>query len=208
MEDNLNGRSRTLLAKLLFGILAVLLTAGTVAAQQEEVVTFDSSNTKVEFTLGDVLHTVHGVFKLKSGSIRFYPATGAASGALVVDATSGESGNKSRDKIMHRSILESAQYPEIVFIPQKVLGSAPAQGQSQVNVEGMFRMHGSDHPLTLTVALSVNGDQVAANTQFIVPYQSWGLKNPSTFILRVSDKVQIGISANGHIAKEHARGAK
>lgn len=190
----------------MLGTLAALVTLS--AAAQQQVVTFDTSNTKIDFTLGDVLHTVHGAFKLKSGSIRFDPATGAASGALVVDATSGDSGSNARDKNMHRSILESAKFSEIVFIPQKVVGSVPAQGPSQVNVEGTFRMHGSDHPLTITVAISVNGDQITAKTQFIVPYQAWGLKNPSTFILRVSDKVQIDIAATGHIVKEESAPAK
>lgn len=203
----LNRSPAQLVPKLLFAFLALLLLKASAVAQQE-VVTFDPGSTTVDFTLNDVLHTVHGTFKLKSGMIRFDPATGAASGALVVDATSGDSGNKSRDRKMHREILESDKYPEIVFIPQKVSGSIPAQGRSQVAVQGMFRMHGSDQPLTLTVPLTIDGSQLIANTQFLVPYQVWGLKNPSTFILRVSDNVQINIAANGRIAGEQARAVK
>lgn len=195
MSQKLTGR---VLAKLLL-VLTVLSTNIPLIAQQERVVTFDPANTTVSFTLGDVLHTVRGTFKLKSGSIRFAPETGAASGALVVDATSGDTGNQSRDKKMHREILESDKYPEIVFTAQKVSGSIPAEGTSQVNVQGMFRLHGSDHPLILTVPIAIHGNEVTANTQFDVPYQSWGLKNPSTFILRVSNKVRIVIAANGRI---------
>jgi len=198
-----NRSTGQLLPKLLLGTVALLLLAGTAVAQQE-VVSFDPVETKIDFTLSDVLHTVHGTFKLKNGIIRFDPKTGAASGALVVDGTSGDSGNKSRDKKMNRDILESAKYPEIVFIPQHVSGSVPSQGTSQVNVLGIFRIHGSEHPLTLTVPLSIHGNQVGANMQFVVPYQAWGLKNPSTFILRVSDKVQINITVNGHLTLQQA----
>jgi polyisoprenoid-binding protein YceI len=193
-----------LLPKQLLGILAALVLTASASAQQQEIISFDPNKTKVEFTLGDVLHTVHGTFPLKSGIIRFDPATGAASGALVVDATNGDSGNKSRDRKMERDILESERYPEIVFVPKKVSGSIATQGRSQVEVQGVFRMHGLEHPLILTVPISIDGDHFTANTQFIVPYQSWGLRNPSTFILRVSDKVQINIDANGRIVEQQA----
>jgi hypothetical protein len=33
----------------------------------------------------------------------------------------------------------------------------------------------------------------AATAHFTVPYVKWGMKNPSTFVLRVSDKVQIDV---------------
>jgi polyisoprenoid-binding protein YceI len=206
MEHQMRSRrTRRFWQKILVAVVAVFMAATPAAAQREQVVTFDPDNTKVDFVLGDILHTVHGTFKLKSGVIRFDRTTGAASGALVVDGTSGDSGNKSRDKKMNRDVLESEKYPEIAFIAQKVSGSIPPQGRSQVNVEGVFRMHGSEHPLTLTVPIEVNGDRITASTQFVVPYQKWGLRNPSTLFLRVSDKVEISIAANGRISAEQAR---
>jgi polyisoprenoid-binding protein YceI len=90
---------------------------------------------------------VHGTFRLKSGRIVFDPATGNASGALVVDATSGESGNESRDKRMHTSIIESRKYTEIVFTPGRVEGSLAPQGSSTVQVHGKFRLMNVDHEL-------------------------------------------------------------
>ena len=68
----------------------------------------DPATTQVNFTLGDVLHTVHGTFKLKRGTVKFDPASGHASGLVVVDSTSGDSGSRARDHKMHTEILESA----------------------------------------------------------------------------------------------------
>src|ERR1019366_10560923 len=99
----------------------------------EAVVTLDPAKSQVEFTLESTLHKVHGSFKLKSGTINYDTATGVARGAIVVDATSGNSGNRARDNKMHKDILESARYPEIVFIPEKVSGTE-AQGASRVEV--------------------------------------------------------------------------
>src|SRR6516165_6189083 len=95
-------------------ILLVLLSPLSLYAEQLQV-TLDPAQTKIEWVLGDVLHTVHGTFKMRSGAIVFDPKSGAASGTILVDARSGESGNQSRDQKMQREILESQRYPEITF---------------------------------------------------------------------------------------------
>jgi hypothetical protein len=40
---------------------------------------------------------------------------------------------------------------------------------------------------------------------FVVPYVAWGLKNPSTLFLRVSDKVNIDINAAGRLTSATAQ---
>jgi len=90
--------------------LLLLICALPVAAA-ETAVELDPARTVVTFTLHDVLHTVHGSFKLKRGSMTFDPATGKAAGEMVVDVTSGASGGDTRDRRMHKEILESARYP-------------------------------------------------------------------------------------------------
>jgi len=87
---------------------------------QAYVVNLDPAQTKITFTLDTTLHDVHGTFQLKSGQIHFDKASSKASGAIIVDAQSGDTDNKSRDKKMHQEILESPKYPEIVFTPQQV----------------------------------------------------------------------------------------
>jgi polyisoprenoid-binding protein YceI len=176
-----------------------LLCSGALAVAEQKTFTLDPAQTKVDFTLGDVLHTVQGSFRLKQGTIQLDDTTGQASGMLVVDATSGDSGNKSRDKKMHKEILESEKYPDIVFTPQHFSGVLPSQGKSQLIVEGVFNIHGQAHPMTLTVDAELNHGDASALTSFLVPYAKWGMKNPSTFILRVSDKVEISIHAVAHL---------
>jgi polyisoprenoid-binding protein YceI len=168
---------------------------------EEAAVTLDPAKSQVEFTLESTFHTVHGSFKLKSGTINYDTATGAASGAVVVDASSGNSGNRARDNKMHKDVLESARYPEIVFIPKKVSGTV-AQGVSRVNLLGTIRVHGAEHKLTLSIPLTIDGNSVSASTNFAVPYQAWGMKNPSTLFLRVSDKVSISVRTVGSIVRQ------
>jgi len=180
--------------------LALLLLASARHARaQETVLELDPAQTQIGFTLGDVLHTVHGLFKLKQGTISFNPATSQAGGLVVVDATSGDSGSHARDHKMHKDVLQSDQFPEITFVPQQVQGQVLPAGDFKVQVMGIFTMHGETHPLTLSVQANASGEQLTANVTFNVPYVNWGLKNPSTLFLRVNSTVGIAIQAVGSI---------
>jgi polyisoprenoid-binding protein YceI len=169
---------------------------------QDMTLELDPTNTKVDFTLSDVLHTVHGTFALKSGLIHFNPSKGSASGSVVVDVKSGQSGNNSRDRKMHKDILQSEQYPDATFTPTKMSGPFSPQGSSQIQVDGTFRIHGSDHSITLIVPLQISGSTTNFKTQMVLPYVEWGMKNPSTFVLRVGDKVDLDIAASGHLVQD------
>src|SRR5712672_3983060 len=106
------------------------LLSGRIAQAQQKTFTLDPAQTKVNFTVDSTLHTVHGDFHLKRGSIQFDNVTGAASGELVVDSASGESGSDGRDKKMHKDILESPKYYYIVFTPQHIYGIVATEGRS------------------------------------------------------------------------------
>lgn len=172
-------------------------TTSAFAQPQDLRLDFAPANSNVNFTLGDILHTVHGSFKLKQGDVEYNSATGTVRGTLVIDATSGQSGNHSRDRKMHREILESARYPEIIFRPDRVDGAVAPAGTSTVQVHGLFTIHGADHEFTMPVRVEVFPDHWIADTHFTIPYVKWGIKNPSTFVLRVSESVEIDVHATG-----------
>ena len=176
----------------------LLFPSLTPLAQSQELrLQFSPSTTTVNFTLGDILHTVHGSFHLKSGDLQYDAGTAAVRGSLVVDATSGQSGNRIRDRRMHREILESERYPDVTFRPDRVEGKVASSGTSTVQVHGVFSIHGTEHELTMPVRVQVFTDHWIADTNFTVPYVKWGIKNPSNFLLRVSESVEIEVHATG-----------
>jgi len=156
--------------------------------------------TRISWTLGDVLHTVHGTFKLKRGDIHFDPESGKASGEVVVDAASGESGSGARDSRMQKNVLESTKYPEVWFAPDRVEGKVGLTGTSTVTLHGVFKIHGAAHEITVPAQVTAQGSQLAAIIKFDVPYVAWGMKDPSTFILKVSKSVEIEVQARGRVA--------
>jgi len=189
---------RGLLFLFLLPTTILLLFALPIVAQAQELrLQFSPSTTTIKFTLGDVFHTVHGSFNLKDGDVQYDSATGAVSGRLVADATSGQSGNHIRDHKMHGEILESKRYPEIVFRPDHVEGKVGNSGISTLEVHGVFSIHGADHELTMPVRVQMFSDHWTADTNFTIPYVKWGIKNPSSLLLRVSESVGIEVHATG-----------
>jgi polyisoprenoid-binding protein YceI len=183
------------LVSLAVALLALPLAVPAFA--QHGGVDLDPARAAVHFTLKTSIHTVHGAFRLKSGEISFDPQTRKISGLVVVDAASGESGNSGRDAKMHREILESQKYPEITFAPLEIEGDVQPHGASHLQVRGTFRLHGQDHEIVIPVAVLLDASELTLDADFSIPYLSWGLKNPSTFILRASDTVQLNIHATG-----------
>lgn len=180
-------------------VCIVVLASALAASAQAYDFEFDPHQSHVAFTLDASLHTVHGSFQLKAGAVHFDTTTGAASGLIVVDATSGDSGSKGRDRKMHKDVLESEKYPEITFAPHHIGGQVPQEGKSQVMMAGVMTLHGQPHEISIAVPVEVHAGQAVADLSFVVPYVEWGLKNPSNFILRVSDKVDIDVHAVGRV---------
>jgi polyisoprenoid-binding protein YceI len=187
-----------------FAIIAALFILGFQPAQAQThslKVVLDPAQSEIHWKLGG-LHSTEGTFKLKSGEFILNPSTGVAEGEILVDATTGESGNAARDKRMHDEVLESNRYPAIFFHPTQIKGSFnPAQATQQVQAQGTFNIHGADHAMELPVRVETAGDTVTATTKFTVPYVAWGMKNPSKFLLHVSKQVDVEVTAKGTIEK-------
>jgi polyisoprenoid-binding protein YceI len=188
------------LSKASFIAASVILLGQLAQAQNRGIrVVLDPAHTEIHWKLGG-LHPVHGTFKLKSGEFLFNPKTGTAEGEILVDATTGESGNAARDKRMQDEVLESNRYPAIFYHPTEIKGPFKAgEGTQDLTAEGTFNIHGADHPLQLPLKVQISADTVTATTRFTVPYVEWGMKNPSRLLLRVSKQVEIEVSAKGTI---------
>jgi polyisoprenoid-binding protein YceI len=179
--------------------LAFLILIAT-AASAETAIEIDPAKTEINFTLHDMLHKFHGSFQLKRGSVHFDPDNGKAWGEIVIDVTSGETGTGIRDRRMHKEILESQKYPEAIFTPDSLQGKLEPQGQSAVDVHGALKIHGDDHELTLHFLVDGSSGQYTGSTTLAIPYVEWGMKNPSTFLLKVDSIVTVNIvvTASAH----------
>lgn len=196
----------TLSLPLAAGLAALVLATlpARPAAAAESVLRLDPAATEVSFEVPATGHDVHGLLRLAAGELRFDPATGAAAGAITVDAKSAETGNGSRDETLHQKVLQSELFPSFVFTAERIDGEVPAAGKGEVRLHGTMRIHGDDHPMVLSAEIEVDGDELTATTTFDVPYVAWGMHNPSLFFLRVADSVVVTVHAEGSLVVESA----
>ena len=100
-----------------------------------------------------------------------------------------------------REALRVCQCGEGLFFGVAVDGAVAKQGKSSVHVHGVFSIHGADHELTVPAEVEMSVDRWNATLHFAVPYASWGMKNPSTLFLKVSESVDIDLTAAGTVTR-------
>jgi polyisoprenoid-binding protein YceI len=199
-----NTRSR-LIRRIATAAFLISLTISCIA--QQTFLQLDPAQTTIKFTLDAALHTVHGTFQIKQSALQFDPASGQIAGQILVDAKSGQTGNGMRDRKMNNDVLESDRYAEISFRPDQINGAVAEQGKSSVMVHGIFNVHGVDREITVPAQVEMDGNRWNATVHFTVPYAKWGMKNPSTLFLRVSDSVEIELIAAGSVVRHTASSA-
>jgi polyisoprenoid-binding protein YceI len=178
--------------------LCVFLGAWPQAARADELsLELDPAQSTVTFTLRALLHTVDGTFALRQGRIDFDPATGRADGNVVVDLASGRSGEAKRDARMRDDVLETQTYPYAVFTPSHVAGRLSDAGPAPLDIDGTLTIHGEQHPMLLHLIATTKDGRLTAQANFSIPYVQWGMKDPSTFLLRVGKTVDVAVTAVG-----------
>ena len=176
----------------------------------------DPEKTSIDWTVGALLGKLHGNFKLNGGAVIADPKSGLAQGEIEIDAGSGavQSGKSSdgkpsadaaRTAKWQKDVLNSSTYPAIIFHPTTVEGLKEGDGEQMVHTKGTVTLAGGDHPLELTIQLSVHGSDVVATTRFQVPYVKWGLNNPSSGFTRYDKEVTVEIHAQGTLQEQTAR---
>ncbi len=185
-------------------VLLTLMFAGAAAPAPAGgwKVDLDPNRTEVSFTLKATMHTVHGTAKLASGSLLIDPTTGVVDGEIVIDAPSAETGNGSRDKKMHGKVLLSGDHPRIVLRPERLEGILTSGQNTSVTLVGDLVLLGTPHPISIPLDIQIDGPSFTATAEFTVPYVEWGLKDPSTFVLRVAKEVKVQVHSEGTLVDE------
>ena len=200
--------TRHLCIKLRLALLLIIAcsAAGEFASssppEKDVTVVLDRTECKITFSLAAVLHTVRGTFEVREGNFRLDVGSGKITGQVVVDVTSGDTGEEERDRRMHQEVLETDQFPEAVFSADHLAGQLALSGASQIGVHGVLRIHGQDHDVTLPATVSLQDGRFTARSRLSIHYVKWGMKDPSNLVLRVGKTVELEIRVAGTVRWE------
>lgn len=183
----------TLLAALTLAVIPCALA-------QKETFQISPDKSQVQFSLPATLHEVHGTFHVTSGIIAISPGKGEMGGAILVDAHSGSSGEASRDKKMTQDQLKADQYTTVSFAPKSYAGNLAAEGDSDITVQGVFTLLGTPHDLSVPMHIHIDHGACTAKGSFAVPFVKWGVKDPSTFMLKVGKEVKVDLDLSGTLS--------
>jgi polyisoprenoid-binding protein YceI len=179
--------------------LAVILPCATFAQHQTFTVNPDAS--EVKMTLHTTHEVVNGTFHIQSGSVAFDRNNLTMSGLMIVLPDSGKTGNNSRDKKMKNDILKVDQFATITFEPKSYTGTISPEGDSTIQVSGVFTLLGNPHDLTIPMQIHIDGTKATAKAHFIIPYIQWGLKDPSFMFWKAEHDVAIDLDLVGEISR-------
>jgi len=178
--------------------LALFYSARHVGAEEPLRLRLDPAVSSVEFTLAATLHTVHGRLGAPSGSIAFDPATGDASGDIIIDLADSDTGIQRRDRKMHDQVLHSDEFATAVYHVHRIdLPEHLRQGRNDLQLHGLLDIDGGSHPIDVPAEATLEGNRVVAVGELEIPYVAWGLRDPSFFVLRVAKQVHVELRIAG-----------
>jgi polyisoprenoid-binding protein YceI len=94
---------------------------------------------------------------------------------------------------MRQDVLETSQYPEIVFEASQVVANKVGEDSYSTNVTGNITLHGVTRSETIYAQVSVTGDTFRAYGEFSLKQTDYGIKLVSVAggTLKVKDDVKI-----------------
>lgn len=135
-----------------------------------------------------------------AGEVQFQPGTlEAASLELRLKASSFEVTNQIRDKDkceieenMHRDVLETDQFPEIVFRSSAASAIKTGEGQFRIDLNGSLTLHGVTRPQPIQTYVTVSEERLRARGDFSILLSDYQIRPVSAVggTLKLKDELK------------------
>ncbi len=122
---------------------------------------------------------------------------------LVFDLRTLQSDQSMRDGFIQRNTLETAQFPQAVFVPKTITGMPnPLTGQFGFELSGDMTIHGTTAPITWQGIATVDnrGSLVAGRATTNFKFETFGMSVPKIFrVVSVADSITLEVAFRSKI---------
>ena len=115
-----------------------------------------------------------------------------AAGSLRVASDVGEKDRLEIERMMHERVLESVEYPEILYTCSKVSASKTGEGQYWAASNGDLTLHGTTRSLNIPARVSLTGESLRAIGNFTLLQSDFAIELVSVAggSLKVKDELK------------------
>ncbi|HEV2914830.1 MAG TPA: YceI family protein [Pyrinomonadaceae bacterium] len=111
-------------------------------------------------------------------------------------AVVGEVSEKDRleiERMMRAEVLETARYPEIVFMSRSIALNRTAENNYRARITGSLSLHGATRDEVIAAQVAVNGERLRAQGEFTLRQSDYNIKPVSAMggTLKVRDEVKL-----------------
>lgn len=117
----------------------------------------------------------------------------AQSASLAVISKASEKDRLEMERAMREDVLETARYPEIVFVTTSVAANQTADSVYRVELTGDLSLHGVTRRHRIAAQVSVNADSLRAQGEFTLRQSDYNIKLISVAVgaLKVKDELKL-----------------
>ncbi len=176
-------------------ILWLLLLLAPVLAQTLEVAEGEARYRVREQLVGVGIADAVGTTREVRGQVTF--RGGQVQGRIVVNLESLRSDQTRRDNYLRQNTLQTARYPEAVFIPTEVRGlplAWPREGRLEVEVVGRLTIRDVTQETVWRGTAEFLGDRVRVQLQTSFPFERFNLVQPRVpIVLSVENNIRLEV---------------
>ena len=159
----------------------------------------------VRFELDATAHTVHGATQRVSGQVRFDPENLSREARVTFQVEAGalDTGNRTRDRKMRSSHLETDRFPRIEFESSKIEALAPSlrEGESQeLTVTGLLSLHGVKRSLSFPVKAARHRSELTVSGETTLKMTYYSIPLPRFLFFTVKDDVRVSFDVTAEPA--------
>lgn len=175
-------------------LLLVLLCSISINAQEFHVEKSDEN--LVKFISDAPIEDFEGITSTIDGYLYFEDGDYTNNSAIYfeVDLRTLDTGIGLRNRHMRENYLETENFPFAKYSGKIVSTKKLSDNKIEVSVEGEMDVHGVKLPQNITGTITVNGDVLTIESEFIVKLSDHEIEVPSLMFMKIDEDMQLIVS--------------